>query len=215
MESFRELPVKTIPKILLLDLRHRYIWVPQEIQMLIMFYKETAETRNKMTDIVIKFTSLMYFPNAVDFCCHNIWVLERKWKQVVVQTNPHQLQGACQHCSQYYEHLLSADIMDRLFNACAARAIMMYRKNTIELKVGHWMCITGGTPAHVNSLQKILNFFGDQSVVYFKSVLSTRTSRVTRITYANGRIKHKVVLRLLFNEPLSKRCGNNVWKGLF
>ena len=39
---------------------------------------------------------------------------------------------------------------------------MMYRKNTIELKVGHWMCITGGTPAHVNSLQKILNFFGDQ-----------------------------------------------------
>ena len=58
MESFRELPVKTIPNILLLDLRRRDIRVPQEIQMLIMFYKEIAETRNKMAGVVIEFSVL-------------------------------------------------------------------------------------------------------------------------------------------------------------
>ena len=52
--------------------------------------------------------------------------------------------------------------LDRLFNACATRAIMMYRENTTEPKAGHWMCITGGRQAHVNSLQKMLNFFADQ-----------------------------------------------------
>ena len=141
MESFRELPVKTIPIILLLDLRRRHIRVPQEIQMLIMFYKEIAETRNKMAGVVIEFSVL---PKCSRFLLPQHLGIGNKWKRVVVRTNPHQLQEACHHCSRYYEHLLSVDIMaeasnrkinlDRLFNACAARAIMMYRENTIEPK---------------------------------------------------------------------------------
>lgn len=47
MVSYRELPVKTLPKCLLLDLRRKNIRVPQEMQMTIMWYKEISEAREK------------------------------------------------------------------------------------------------------------------------------------------------------------------------
>ena len=51
MASLRECPVKSLPKCLLLDLRRKGIWVPPELQMRIMYYKEIAETRDKKKQV--------------------------------------------------------------------------------------------------------------------------------------------------------------------
>ena len=113
MDSFRELPIKTIPFILLLDLRRRNIRVRQELQMRIMFFTAIAETRDKIQCIVREFINL----NKCSRCLLPYYV----WNQLP----PTLLQ--CNYCSLYYEHLLSIDILaesnnrhthlDRLFNA--------------------------------------------------------------------------------------------------
>ena len=151
MASFRDFPVKSLPKCLLLDLRRRGIRVPPEVQMRIMCYKEIAETRRKKVAVGIEISVL---PMCSRFECPRNPGLANEWRQVAIKPRRNrQLDSTCHHCKRHFEHSLSIDMMaevsnqtvnlDRFYNACMAFVIELYRYQTPVTSVGEQICNTG------------------------------------------------------------------------
>ena len=162
MASLREFPVKSLPKCLLLDLRRRGIRVPQEVQMRIMYFKEIAETRRKKTAVGIEISVL---PMCGRFEFARTPGLSNEWRQVAIKPRNRRLNTPCHHCKRHFEHALSIDMMaevsnqtpnlDRLYNACMAYVIELYRYQSPVRNVGDQICHTGARPSNMNSVDKI------------------------------------------------------------
>ena len=105
MVSYRELPVKTLPTSLLLDLRRKNIRVPPEIQMTIMWYKEIAEAREKKDLAIQKIVNLpmcrqFHMPQTTG---------EQEWKsshkRVSALRRVAKL-SRCHWCTKFYREML-------------------------------------------------------------------------------------------------------------
>ena len=125
MVSYRELPVKTLPMSLLLDLRRKNIRVPQEIQMKIIWYTEVSEAREKKDLALQKIAKLpmcrvFHMPQTTG---------EKEWKTSHKRVtalrnvaNP----SRCHWCMKFYKEMLPMGVraemarpnpnLDRLFN---------------------------------------------------------------------------------------------------
>ena len=162
--SFREMPKKSLPAILLMDLRRQNIRVPTEIQMRIMYYKDIAETRDTKENVMKELADLpmcnkMQRPRTLGKAGH--------FTQFVVRLRPKEfIDTPCHHCNRVYNHHMSLDMMaeairrnpnmDRFYNACADFCIQWYR-DISKLPVGEQLCHVVPRPAELDTMQKIWN----------------------------------------------------------
>ena len=110
--SFDEMPKKTLPTCLLLDLRRRGLRVPQEIQMRIMYWKEIAENREwkdwAMREIAT--ASVCQFFEMTHFCGDNDWKSSHRRVNNLRMTN----ETNCHWCGKFYRELLGIGMRAQL-----------------------------------------------------------------------------------------------------
>ena len=165
MSSFREMPKKSLPTVMLLDLRRRNIHVPTEIQMRIMYYKEIAETRDEKKKVMKELTDL---PMCQLFQRPRTLGKAGHFTQFVVRLQPKQfLDTPCHHCNRMFNHKISLDMMaesirrepnlDRFYNACADFAVQWYR-DISKKPIGEKLCHVAARPMDMDTFSKIWNF---------------------------------------------------------
>jgi len=165
MSTFSEMPKKSLPTCMLLDLRRQNIHVPTEIQMRIMYFKEIAETRDQKKKVMkelaeLPMCGLMQRPRTLGKAGH--------FNQFVARLPPKQfLNTPCHHCNRVFNHQISLDMMaegirqepnlDRFYNACAEFAVQWYR-DISKKPIGEKMCHVVARPTEMDTQQKIWNF---------------------------------------------------------
>ena len=167
MVSYRELPVKTLPKCLLLDLRRKNIRVPPEIQMTIMWYKEVTEAREKKDLAVQKIKNL---PMCRQFLMPQT-TGEKEWKSSHKRVNALRKianPSRCHWCTKFYREMLPMGVraemsrpnpnLDRLFNEGGWMAMELYRHRTIRESTGTQLCHTNRRSAEVNTVEDIMKW---------------------------------------------------------
>ena len=167
MVSYRELPVKTLPKCLLLDLRRKNIRVPPEIQMIIMWYKEVAEAREKK-DLVHQ--RILNIPVCRQFLMpqHSG---EKEWKSShkrVTALRQNALHTQCHWCVKFYKEMLPMGVraelsrphpnLDRMFTEGGWMAMELYRHRTIKESTGTRLCHLNRRSATVNTAEDIMRW---------------------------------------------------------
>lgn len=167
MASYREYPIKSLPKSLLLDLHRRNIRVPQEIQMKIIYYKEVAEARDKKDpamELIAKLPMCRQFhlPQSTG---------EKEWKTCAVRVtglrkmaNP----SRCHWCLKFYREMLPMGVrsemsrpspnLERLYNESGWMAMELYRHRTPKEKTGTQLCHTHRRPREVDTPEKIMKW---------------------------------------------------------
>ena len=166
MVSYRELPVKTLPTCLLLDLRRKNIRVPQEIQMIIMWYKEIAETRDRKEAVHFR---ILNIPQ-----CHMFLVpqhAEKDWKSShrrVSGCRQNATHTQCHWCLKFYKEMLTIGMraelsrpvpnLDRLFAEGGWMGMELYRHRTIKESVGTRLCHVNRRSATVNTAEDIMKW---------------------------------------------------------
>lgn len=143
--SFKEMPNKSLPPVLLVDLRRRGIRVPLEIQMRILYYKEVSETRDRKEALLVEIRELelctrWQFPV---FCGQNEWksCYERPQNPRVPIPDP-----PCHWCTKVYRELLPMGFrgevrrpqpnIQRMYNECSWMAMEFYREGVVGEPLG-------------------------------------------------------------------------------
>ena len=110
--SFDEMPKKTLPTCLLLDLRRRGLRVPQEIQMRIMYWKEIAENREwkdwAMREIAT--ASVCQFFEMMHFCGDKDWKSSHHRVNNLRETN----ETNCHWCGKVFKEMLGIGMRAQL-----------------------------------------------------------------------------------------------------
>ena len=110
--SFDEMPHKALPTCLLLDLRRKGLWVPPEIQMKIMYYKEIAETREvkDWTLREIATASICQFFEMPHFCGDKDWRSSHHRVNNLRATD----ETNCHWCGKFYKEMLGIGMRAQL-----------------------------------------------------------------------------------------------------
>ena len=167
MVSYRELPVKTLPTCLLLDLHRKNIRVPPEIQMIIMYFKEIAETRDRKEAVhfgirTIPLCNQFHVPQKAG---------EKEWKSShkrVAGCRQNASHTQCHWCLKFYKEMLTIGMraelsrpvpnLDRLFAEGGWMAMELYRHRTIKESVGTRLCHLNRRSAAVNTAEDIMKW---------------------------------------------------------
>ena len=167
MVSFRELPVKSLPTCLLLDLRRKNLRVPQEIQMTIMWYKEIAEAREKKDLAMQKIANLpmcrqFHMPQNSG---------EKEWRSSHKRVSSLRRMAKlskCHWCTKFYKEMLPIGVraelsrpnpnLDRLFTESGWMAMELYRHRTIRESTGTRLCHLNRRSATVNTAEDIMKW---------------------------------------------------------
>ena len=110
--SFRDMSKKSLPECLRLDLRRKGLWVPPEIQMKIMYFKEIAETRElkDWTMREIATASVCHYFEFTHFCGDNDWKSSHRRVNNLRATND----TNCHWCGKFYRELLGIGMRAQL-----------------------------------------------------------------------------------------------------
>ena len=167
MVSYRELPVKTLPTCLLLDLRRKKIRVPPEIQMIIMYYKEIAETRDRKEAVHFTIRNIplcakFHFPQHSG---------EKDWRSSHKRVSGCRQNAAhtkCHWCLKFYKEMLPMGVraemsrpvpnLDRMFAEGGWVAMELYRHRTVKESVGTRLCHLNRRSAAVNTVEDIMRW---------------------------------------------------------
>ena len=140
-----EMPMKTLPTCLLLDLRRKGIRVPPELQIRIMYFKEMTETREAKEQVMLEIKELTM--------CHRLqmpqYCGEKAWKssyQRVLNWRTTETVQICHWCSKFYQELLSIGAraqmsrpvphLGRLFDECSWLVMELYHQRCNDEPIG-------------------------------------------------------------------------------
>ena len=167
MVSYRELPVKTLPACLLLDLHRKKIRVPQEIQMMIMWYKEVAEAREKK-DMALR--TILNIPVCRKFHMPQ-HAGEQTWRSShkrVSALRKNSLLTKCHWCTKFYREMLPMGVraelsrphpnLDRMFTEGGWMAMELYRHRTVKESTGTRLCHLNRRSVTVNTAEDIMKW---------------------------------------------------------
>ena len=141
----KEMPWKTLPKILLLDLRRKGIHVPPEIQIRIMYFKERQEIREGKEAVMreIRDLQLCHRLQMPQYCGQQEWksAYERPKNEREPEPVPF-----CHWCSKVFRELLPigarAELcrpvphLGRLYAECSWLAMELYHQRILREPLG-------------------------------------------------------------------------------
>ena len=165
--SLKEMPVKKLPTILLLDLRRRGIYVPPEIQRRIMWFKEMTELREAKEQVCRKIEQLELCGRLqMPLTCG-----EKEWKgffhQIPSQREP---EHDCYWCNRAFRELLSIGAraqvnrpvpnLRRLYNECSWLAMFIYREGIVGELLGAQLTNGNSVTPQMDSVESVIYWMG-------------------------------------------------------
>ena len=172
--SFDEMPQKTLPTCLLLDLRRKGLRVPPEIQMKIMYFKEIAETR-EMKDWAMReiaTASVCQFFQFTHFCGDNDWKSSHRRVNNLRAT----FETNCHWCGKFYRELLGIGMraqmarpvpnLDLLDDECSWLVAELYDQRAGNEPQGvRLRNVRRRNPALINSVDALMQWTSSSAAV--------------------------------------------------
>ena len=165
--SFKDVPWKKLPTVLLLDLQRKGIFVPPEVQVRIMYFKECMEIKERKEEVMEEIKKLELCPRVLmQKDCG-----EKEWK-VFFDQPPSMREPEpvpfCHWCQKVYRELLPigarAEVcrpvpnLDRMYRECSWLAMQLYHEGMTREPLGMQLRNGNRRPAELNSVESIMQW---------------------------------------------------------
>ena len=165
--SVKDMPWKKLPTVLLLDLRRKSIWIPPEVQIRIMWYKERMEMKEMKEAVIEEIKELHVCPRLrmAKKCGKKPW--KTVFQRPKSDREPEQV-PSCHWCSKVYRELLPigarAEVsrpqpnLARLYNECSWLAMQIYHEGIVGEPLGMQLRNGNSRTPQLNSVENIFQW---------------------------------------------------------